>query len=252
MTILVGILCQDGIVIGSDSSATLSAGNNQTTIEQKTSKINVVNDHIIIAGTGSVGFGQRFDCLVTKAWEERFFIDKSKNDIAKGLCRAALEDYASTFIEPGRQRGVMSLTFGALLAFHLKDKFHLCEFAVDNFQPEFKTLDGLWYTSMGCGQQIVDPFLGFIRNVFWKDTPPKLNDGIFAACWAIKHCIDINPGGIGGPHQIAIIERKRELVARLLDDDEIGEHLDNVNGVHEHIAKYKDIQKSVGQPLPKL
>ena len=60
MTILIGILCQDGVVVGSDSSATFIAGQ-QPTIQQKCKKIEILSgSHIILAGTGDAGLGQRF------------------------------------------------------------------------------------------------------------------------------------------------------------------------------------------------
>ena len=54
MTILVGLLCKDGIVIGSDSSATFGTMQNRT-IEQPTDKIEIIDGKVIIAGTGQVG-----------------------------------------------------------------------------------------------------------------------------------------------------------------------------------------------------
>src|SRR5947208_15941015 len=63
MTVLVGVLCQDGVVIGSDSSATFTAGQFRT-IEQPTKKTFVVEPDVILAGTGAAGFAQRFQAVV--------------------------------------------------------------------------------------------------------------------------------------------------------------------------------------------
>ena len=49
MTILIGILCQDGVVVGSDSSVTFVAGQ-QRTIEQKCRKIEVLSEGRLILG----------------------------------------------------------------------------------------------------------------------------------------------------------------------------------------------------------
>ena len=59
MTAVVGILCSDGVVVGTDSSMTMASGTFRT-IEQPTEKLDVVDNRAIIAGTGSVGHGQRF------------------------------------------------------------------------------------------------------------------------------------------------------------------------------------------------
>lgn len=66
MTILVGIKCKDGVLIGSDSSATFAAGQIRT-IEQTTKKIEIVDGKIIVAGTGQIGLGQRFCHQVEQA-----------------------------------------------------------------------------------------------------------------------------------------------------------------------------------------
>lgn len=61
MTVLVGVLCQDGVVIGADSSMTHTLATGQTgTIEQPTDKIYRVGPDVLIAGTGVVGLVQRF------------------------------------------------------------------------------------------------------------------------------------------------------------------------------------------------
>ena len=67
MTAVVGILCSDGAVIGADSSMTMVAGTFRT-IEQPIEKLAVVDNRIIIAGTGSVGHGQRFKNVVDNMW----------------------------------------------------------------------------------------------------------------------------------------------------------------------------------------
>lgn len=59
MTAIVGIICKKGVVVGADSSATFNAGQINT-MEQKTKKIQIIDNKIIIAGTGSIGLGQRF------------------------------------------------------------------------------------------------------------------------------------------------------------------------------------------------
>ena len=68
MTVIVGILCSDGVVIGSDS--TMVAGRLTTgyTIERQEGdvlKIEVIGDDTITAVTGAMGLGQRFNDQVT-------------------------------------------------------------------------------------------------------------------------------------------------------------------------------------------
>jgi 20S proteasome alpha/beta subunit len=233
MTILIGIKCKDGIIIGSDSSATFSSGQIRT-IEQSTKKIEIIDDKIIIAGTGQIGLGQRFCNQVNQGWRNGHFKSLNGVGMATKMCQLALEDFRNTYVQPGE--------YGALVAFHADHSLHLCEFPPNDFQPELKT-ESIWYASMGSGQMIADPFLGLMRKIFWDDGMPTLQDGIFIATWALQHAIDVNPGGVNGPIQLALLKKdeKNNAVAKMLLDDELNEHLQNVEGVIEHLRKYKDI-----------
>ena len=232
MTIIIGVLCKDGVVVGTDSSATFSASQVRT-IEQPCKKIEIINDHIIITGTGQIGLGQRFCEIVAEFWKEKGFRDKSAVQACRELCALAHKDFISTNVSKG--------SYGSLLAFAANEEFNLCEFSLNDFQPELKT-DNIWYVAMGSGQKIADPFLGFMRRVFWKDTPPKINGATFAVAWALNHTIDLNPGGIKGPSQIAILESTNNgYRARILGDAEIADHESNIKEAEDYLEKYKEI-----------
>lgn len=231
MTVLVGIKCRDGVIIGSDSSATFAAGQIRT-IEQTTKKIEIVDGKIIVAGTGQIGLGQRFCHQVEQGWKNGVFKSLEAIPMATKICGLAGKDFASTQASQGQ--------YGALVAFPADHKLHLCEFATSDFQPELKT-DNIWYTSMGSGQLIADPFLGLMRKVFWRDGMPTLQDGIFIATWTLQHAIDVNAGGVNGPIQLAVLRNEKAgPVARMLTQDEIDEHQQNVSGVLTHLGQYKE------------
>ncbi len=243
MTVLVGLKCRGGVVVGSDSSATFTTSTpNFNTIEQPTKKVFVIDNKVIVAGTGQIGLGQRFSAAVEKAWNEGAFKGTSTPlEIAKRLCAAGIKDFGETSVIKGQ--------YGALVAFPCGKKYCLCEFSVSDFQPELKD-ENIWYVSMGSGQTIADPFLGLLRRVFWKDSPPELNEGIFAVTWTLHHAIELNPGGIKGPSQIAVLspDMKGDLRARLLDDAELAEHQDNVLGAEGHLGGYS--QRLSGKTEP--
>lgn len=245
MTVLVGILCKDGVVIGSDSSSTFTSGPHRT-IEQPVKKVHVVGDDVIIAGTGQVGLGQRFQAIVAAERPAFQFHKKSAVEIVRHISGSTSNDFASTRAPHGQ--------FGALMAFPCKDTFALCEFAITDFQPELKT-QNLWYVSMGSGQPITDPFLGMFRRVFWKGGMPKVKEALFAVTWALDHTIELNPGGIKGPPQIAVLEKDStgKLRAKILIDEELAEHIDSVRGAEEHLSKYAELMSSgsdAAQQLP--
>ncbi len=248
MTALVGILCRDGVVIGSDSSSTFGVSPNFRTIEQITKKIQIIGDRVIVAGTGEVGLGQRFCYLVHSCWEgegHSKFRQQAIIAMVTAFAKVGIDDFAKT----GVQRG----SYGSLMAFPCEKRLNLCEFATATFQPEMKTPD-MWFVSMGSGQPITDPFLALLRRVFWPKAQPSVKEAIFAVVWTLEHVIELNPGGIQGPPQIAVLEYQGEKDpqprARLLDDDAISEHQDNVKGAEIHLAKYREILVGDGVEIP--
>jgi hypothetical protein len=214
--------------LGADSSVTLAAGR-APTIEQPTrEKIQIITNDVLLAGTGQVGMGQRFKFEVEQ--HRDYLKDPHAINGVRRLCHAATENFISTNAEKGQ--------YGAILAFYANGTFHLCEFGIADFQPELKTMEN-WFVSMGCGQPIADPFLALLHKIFWKNKPPKVNEAVFAVTWVLSHAIEVNPGGINGPVRLAMLTKPdRNVEARFLDDDELQEHQNNVQGIEKYLQQY--------------
>ncbi len=240
MTVIVGILCIDGVVIGADSSATSCSGNIPI-IEQKTKKIDVFDENCtIMAGTGQVGLRQRFYDIIKSTNKTEIINCFKPIQVGALFSRKAKLDFSNTFTEHGQ--------FGALMAFPYKGKGYLCEFSITDFQPELRT--GLQcFASMGSGQQITDPFLALFKKIFWKDDElPRLQDGVFATVWALNHAIDVNPGGIKEPINVAtlIFEGDTPKVSEL-SEEEIMEHVSNLDNFMGYMKEYKTRQQDPAQ-----
>ena len=243
MTILIGVLCREGVVIGADSSATFGAAGGIRTIEQPCHKLEIVNKTIVVAGTGQVGLGQRFVERVKEAWEQKYFRD-SPVDAARKLAELAIKDFISTKAPAG--------SYGALVAFPISDKLHLCEFQIADFQPELK-VDPIWFCSMGSGQLIGDPFMALMREIFWEKGPPSLQDGIFAAVWALEHAVSVNAGGVNGPIEIAVLRREGgRTVASLLADDDLQEHREAIQEAKERLRDLRRNHRGDGAEVPEV
>ena len=245
MTVVVGIRCTDGVVIGTDSAMILGPSAQQLTIEQPyRSKIDVIDSHIIVAGTGQIGLGQRFAHEVEQLWKEKSFAGKSLVEIGALIAKNTLGNFISTHVPSGQ--------YGALVAVPCGKRAELIEFDAATFQPEFKTVDN-WYASMGSGQMVADPLLGFVRQVFWGDSPPKRQDGVFAATMVLKLACDMAPLGVAPPIQMAIFapNHKGQLAASHLSEDELHEHEGNVKEALEYFSKYPDqIRNPPDGPMP--
>lgn len=221
MTAVVGVLCRDGVVIGSDSSATFAATPNLRTIEQPTDKLSIIGGRTIVASSGEFGLNQRFERIVTGADEQDLWQSKHYIEVGKMLSATAIKDFSSTGINFGQ------IGYSALIAFYSDGKPQLCEFSLGTFQPEFKD-ENIWYVSMGSGQLITDPFLALMRSIFWDDGVPTVQDAIFAVTWTLEHVISVNPGGINGPTRIAVLQEDSQqsgnFVASTLDNRVLLEH----------------------------
>lgn len=243
MTVLIGVLCKDdAVVIGTDSSATFGVHPQFPTIEQTPcKKLFVINDDILVAGTGQIGLGQRFCDVVSRfrGGDDKGFYGKSKFEVGKGISAKAIEDFSST--------GAPKAQFGALIAFATKsDKCCLVELALQDLQPEWKS-EQLWFVSLGSGQPIADPMLGLLRRVLFADKQPTLREGIFAVTWTLQLAIELNSGGINGPPQIGVLKRETASTgykARILDEDELQEHIARVEGAEQHLRNYLDLEQS--------
>ncbi len=248
MTVLVGVLCQEGVILGSDSSATFAAGN-LNTIEQSVQKTFVIGNDVILATTGAGGLGQRLQHILQtlRGLREFHWSEKHWYELVCEVCRSMLQNMQATYLEPGQ--------VGALLAFACQNTFHLCEFGVTDFQPEMKDPRS-WFVSMGSGQMITDPFFGLLRRTMFRDSQPTLNEGGFAASWALHNAIQLNTGGINGPIQLAELRRLGPglaFQARLFGNEELAEHGGAVKSIENYLADYRPHLVSttdIIKPLP--
>lgn len=247
MTILVGVLCKDdAVVIGTDSSATFGIAPEIPTIEQKpVQKLFVVEKDMLVAGTGQVGLCQRFVNTVeqVRGKDNKGVYAKTSIYVGTQMAIKCIEDFNSTSAPDGE--------FGALVAFATKsDKCSLVEYAVKDLQPVWKTSDR-WFVSMGSGQTIADPILGLLRHVLFEKRQPDLAEGLFAVTWTLQLAIELNTGGIDGPPQIGTVWKEKDSYkAKILDDDELQEHISRVKDAESCLRKFLDLAESVTPKPP--
>jgi 20S proteasome alpha/beta subunit len=247
VTLIVGIKCEDGIVLGADGAATSGALGRMTIRQPVRKKLAIHQDRVVVGVSGPIGLGQRFNGEICQLWDNRAFSNKkpfqAMAEIAKVL-RAHLQvEYsaaqsAQPIIGPQvAQQGVVSTTVVALPI-----SKEACLFQFDQQgAPEQATAD-LPFVAVGGGQAIADPFLAFLRRVFWPDRLPSLAEGTLAIVWTLKHAIEVAPGGVANPTQL--VELKQEggdFVARELTEDQQGEHL-------EFVAEAERTLTRLGQP----
>ena len=240
MTLLIGIKCTDGVVIGSDSAVTFADAQGHWTISQfHSKKIEVLDEQIVVAGTGDVGLNQRFIQLVKTNWQNRTNQPgEGAVELGRRISSRTIENFASTGLTPIHEYG----RYGALVAVPLGRCGELIEFPFD-LQPELKT-DENWYVSMGSGQAVADPLLGLVRSIFWKEGPPNRQEGIFAVTLVMELAFTMAPAGVSAPIQIATLqpEDDHNFASRRLSEDELTEHRSVAENALTYFRGFKERQ----------
>lgn len=232
MTVVVGVRCVDGVVIGADSMATSSHGA-QPLMQIETNNKIKISENVIVAPTGAVGFAQRLMSHVDAAIKGSVFKNLDWREGSTNIPRRFLEDLQKTFTQSHPQVG---LGFGALMAATFKDVPYLIEYATTDFQPEVR--DGsLFYASMGSGQPLADPFLAFVVRVLWKGEMPTVDIGKLGVHWVLDHAIRLAPGMVGAPIHLATLRKVdgKWVAEELLDTSEGAQF---VQLLEKHIAEF--------------
>jgi hypothetical protein len=128
---------------------------------------------------------------------------------------------------------------GGLLAAGFKDGLRLVEIA-PQVAVEYMTKD-LPFISMGSGKPSADPFLGFLRNVFWPSDLPTIQEGALAAYWTIRHAIDMKVFGVGFDVDVFTVQlAAKTFTARQLDDAELAEHIDFIKEAEQALRGVRE------------
>ncbi len=246
MTIIVGVRCTDGIVVGADSVATSAIGPQPFIHLQSNSKLRIFPENIIVAATGAVGYTQRLYHHVEAAIKGGVFKNLPVNECTTNITKRLLTDFQNSMVQNHPQHG---LGYGALLAAAIKDEPYLVEYATTNFQPELKQ-DKLFFVSMGSGQVYADPFLAFVCRVLWNNKMPTVDDGKFGVYWVLEHTIRLAPGGVGGPIKLATL-RKIDGQWKAEGFEDTQEQSQYISELEAYVAKFarKTIEEApVSQP----
>lgn len=202
MTLIVGIKCADGVVMGADGAATLGNPVGQATVTQPVSKLHIVDNRILMGVSGAVGLSQLYLDRVESLWRDRKIgVELRTAGCMRLLSDAISQDAAVAAEIAGRWSNLNRNSVGTVLTSSLialpiggiTGRPELIQFDYMGM-PETASED-LPSVAIGSGQQLADPFLAFLRRVFWKEKAPHWTDGVFATVWTLLQAIQITPGG---------------------------------------------------------
>ena len=239
MTLLVTVLCSDGGVIGADKQAT-HGSLGMMTVGQPLTKISIVSPEVLFASSGHHGMSQQFEAFIVQMTAEQFF---RKNNYSVGIRR--VQDHFRPIVEGGFKTAAAAAQIlgqaaqadcicSSILATPFKDGLKLVEVtpqvAVEYLTPE------LSFLSMGSGKATADPFLGFLKDIFWPNRLPSVREGALAAYWTIKHATDLRVSGVGMGIELFTIEKSGDsYTVRNLDETETAEHDDFISSCEDSL-----------------
>ena len=257
MTLVIGVRCGDGIVIGADSVATYATPAGEYTVEQRMdSKVHKVDDKLLYAFSGSASLGQDVMQSLSRAWERNK--NESKAHIRRSFSRAATEpikDYADRIrhvrlLLP--EATLQDIGISSIVAFAAGDEHALIQYSLEGHPEEFN--EGLPFVTIGSGQPYADPFVAFVKRVAWQDRQPRtVKQGIVGVLWALQYVSDSSSSiGVGGPFTIGVLEKREgEWQAGVLQ----GERLDLYRGAIESAerslyAELNNLEVKADSPAP--
>lgn len=250
MTVEVGILCSDGVVIASDSAATLGDGFSATTVgQQEVEKIQKLTESIIFCGSGPAGLSQLIAHKIRNMTINSFNSPEEAMNAAGLRIRELVGPYLETASKANMTHAAVCL---CMLAFPVRHEPCLFSFNPVGL-PEMakKTLP---FVAIGSGQRIADPFLTFLKRLLWDQSrQPSVAEGQFAAMWALKHVIETNPGGVGGTIQLATLTMagNKPKIA-FLDKAESEEHYQNIDRIEKNLVEQITASKGEAKEVPSV
>jgi 20S proteasome alpha/beta subunit len=235
MTLIVGILCSDGVVMAADGAATYGAIGQQT-IRQPVKKLEIARKDTIVGVSGPIGTAQRYYGEIQRmpAFKGNDQPDQAMQKIRAAILPIVKDEFdmaqrATPVI--GNAIAAAPAIASAMVATMVQTSAHLFQF---NWQasPEAAS-PHLPFVAIGSGQPIADPFLAFIRRLFWPDKLPPTQQGVFAALWAVRHAIQTSPGGVAEPIQVAVLTDGK---AREIPLEELQEHHSAIDAAERRCA----------------
>ena len=105
--------------------------------------------------------------------------------------------------------------------------------------------EDLPFVSIGSGQAIADPFLAFLRRVFWNHNAPSVQDGIFATVWTLQHAINDSASRFAPPVTVAVLDQSG---ARHLASDVVADHLQHVDDFERDMRSSRIPSQTIASP----
>lgn len=261
MTCIVGVKCEDGAVLGADTSATYGTqlGQLQTIRQDTATKLLVACNQVALGVSGPITLSQHYSAEIETyvrgqgnrvRWRN---IEEAKAALSKMFWSHAgpMWDKAALVGKSVGGAAVGEVNHATAVALPVADSAHLLQFTTQCNAEEVTT--DLPFMSIGSGQHIADPFLAFLRRVFWSSGLPSLLDGQLATVWTLDHVIRVNAGGVGGNIQLVVLKRDasgRNWTCNAIPAEEVDEHRRSVGNIERKMVELPALSSFDVVPSP--
>jgi 20S proteasome alpha/beta subunit len=249
MTLIIGVRCKDGV-------ATVTNIQMQPTIQTPVKKkLQVIAGQVVIGVSGNVGLGQRFAKELEASWGRKEFVGKGSLE-ASAIIRAAVWRQLAPEVEIARQAAgafgqaaINNVLTATAVAIPVSDV--PCLFQFDHQGLPCEATEDLPLFAFGSGQMIADPFLAFLRRIFWRESFPTVAQAMLSTVWTLRHAILTNPGGVNNPIQIVTLRREgKGWCAKELQESEWGEHDQDIKDAEHALANFRELLRRAEAPTP--
>jgi 20S proteasome alpha/beta subunit len=256
VTVVIGVRCSDGIVLGSDSAASLMS-QGMVTAQQRSMKKVAANGRVLSGVAGDTGLGQRIRAYIEERlnagrWtgDRQAIMTQMRRDLLNSIVRAELEAAEAAVKTFGHQSCADAARTETLVATVIDDRPELIRLN-ESCAPTLIE-DDVPFCSIGGGQLTADPFLAFARRILWPSQAPTVVTATVSVAWTLTHVIHANPNGIGDPIQLGVLQRDGgDWIARELTKSEITENRQSVLEAEEGFRDWfykKDESRSATRP----
>jgi 20S proteasome alpha/beta subunit len=253
MTLIVGIKCKDGIVMGADSAQTMHGY-----IHQSTKKLATIGKDLIIGSSGAGSIAHQLRWALDAASTSGFIVTKDLHSAANSLKQSMLAVVQQNYQDCASLRQVSSNPPAdphseSLVALPVANQVRLLHF--NHACSLIEITDDVCFGSIGSGTFAANPFLLLIKRTWWADNQPSVADGIIATVWALDHAIQTSSGGVAEPKQlITLTKDNRQWKAQEFSSDELVEHHEIIERLEARLGETlrEELDRCGQVALPRL
>ena len=243
MTLIVGIRCSDGVVIGADGGTAVGP------VIHPTAKLHVLAGNIIMGAAGPTGLGQLYQNQVEQLWTQKAFGTSTTLADAQRLVRDAILKEVNPAVARAKsniqwvsqQQAVQSVDSAVLVAATVGGYQGRSQLILCNWTGEVSAAsEDSPHLSIGSGRPLAEAFLGFLRHVFWPNQPPSVANGVFSVVWTLVHAIRFSSWGLSDPIQIVTLHDGKQPRIKELTQAEIIGHRQNVSAAERYLRTARE------------